>query len=565
MSSPSLVIRNGTIVDGSGGDPYEADLAVDRRQDRGDRRQHCQGRRGDRRARQACHAGLRRRAHALRRAGDLERPAVAVVLERRHDRAVRQLRRRLRALPRRPARHADQPDGGRGGHSRGRADRGPAVELAQLPRLPRCDRRPLLRRRCRRPGAACRAARLCDGRARRQPRAGHRAGPPAHGRAHGRGPARRRARLLDLAHAQPPRRRRHAHPDLARRGGGADGDRPCHARGRHRLDADRVGLRGPGGRDRPVPPAGAGVQPARHHLAAAVRCPARRLAHADGARSTRPMPRVCASPPRCARGRPACCSGSSCRRTRSWAGRATRRSPICRSRERLAELRQPEFRARLLAEAFEGGRRASAGSTAGIACSRSAIRRTTSRSPRAASPRARRAKAATPEEVAYDLLLEARRHEHALPAGHQLRRRQPRRGARDDRRAQHADRPGRRRRACRHHVRRHRHQLHADPLDARSRPRRRCSRCRGRIKRLAADNAAAIGLDDRGLLRGRHEGRHQRPGLRQPAPAPRPRSSTTCRPAASGWSSAPTASTRPSSRAPSSIATARRPAHCRAG
>ena len=28
MSSPSLVIRNGTIVDGSGEDPYEADLAV---------------------------------------------------------------------------------------------------------------------------------------------------------------------------------------------------------------------------------------------------------------------------------------------------------------------------------------------------------------------------------------------------------------------------------------------------------------------------------------------------------------------------------------------------------
>ena len=122
MSTPSLVIRNGTIVDGSGGDPYEADLAVDRRQDRRDRRQHSQGRRGDRRARQARHAGLRRRPHALRCAGDLERPAVAVVLERRHDRAVRQLRRRLRALPRGPARHADQPDGGRGGHSRGRAE-----------------------------------------------------------------------------------------------------------------------------------------------------------------------------------------------------------------------------------------------------------------------------------------------------------------------------------------------------------------------------------------------------------------------------------------------------------
>ena len=28
MSSPSLVIRNGTIVDGTGGEPFEADLAV---------------------------------------------------------------------------------------------------------------------------------------------------------------------------------------------------------------------------------------------------------------------------------------------------------------------------------------------------------------------------------------------------------------------------------------------------------------------------------------------------------------------------------------------------------
>ncbi|MDI1283305.1 MAG: D-aminoacylase, partial [Reyranella sp.] len=28
MSSPSLVIRNGTIVDGSGGDPCDADLSI---------------------------------------------------------------------------------------------------------------------------------------------------------------------------------------------------------------------------------------------------------------------------------------------------------------------------------------------------------------------------------------------------------------------------------------------------------------------------------------------------------------------------------------------------------
>jgi N-acyl-D-aspartate/D-glutamate deacylase len=49
-------------------------------------------------------------------------------------------------------------------------------------------------------------------------------------------------------------------------------------------------------------------------------------------RSTRPTRRACASPPRCARDRPACCWASSCRRTRSWDGRPTRRSPICRSR-----------------------------------------------------------------------------------------------------------------------------------------------------------------------------------------------------------------------------------------
>ena len=138
MSSPSLVIRNGTIVDGSGGDPYEADLAVIDGKIAAIGGDIPKESRGDRRARQARHAGLRRRAHALRRAGDLERSALALVLERGHDRPVRQLRRRLRAVPRRPARPADQPDGGRGGHSRSRAERRPAVELAQLPGFPRC-------------------------------------------------------------------------------------------------------------------------------------------------------------------------------------------------------------------------------------------------------------------------------------------------------------------------------------------------------------------------------------------------------------------------------------------
>jgi N-acyl-D-aspartate/D-glutamate deacylase len=82
--------------------------------------------------------------------------------------------------------------------------------------------------------------------------------------------------------ATEQRRRRKAHPDPARRGSRADRDRPRPARYRHRLDADRVGLRGPGGRDQPVPPAGEGVEPACHDLDAAVPCPARQLAHAAG-------------------------------------------------------------------------------------------------------------------------------------------------------------------------------------------------------------------------------------------------------------------------------------------
>ena len=75
--------------------------------------------------------------------------------------------------------------------------------------------------------------------------------------------------------------------------------------------------------------------------------------------------------------------------------------------ERLAQLRQPESRARILGpRQFEGSRRARAGSSAGIACIRWAIRRTTNRRPRPASPPGRRGEGRSPEEVAYDLLLE---------------------------------------------------------------------------------------------------------------------------------------------------------------
>ena len=278
MSSPSLVIRNGTIVDGSGGDPYEADLAV------------IDGKIA------AIGGNIPKGTEEIDARGKLVTPGFVDV----HTHYDAQVTWSDRLSPSSwngattvlfgncgvgfaPC-HEDQHDmlinlmeG---------VEDIPEVVLSEglpwnwhsFPDFLDAIAARSLRRRRRRPGAACRAARLCDGRARRQPRARHRAGPPAHGRTHRRGPARRRARLLDLAHAQSPRRRRPAHPDPARRGSGADRDRPRHARGRHGLDADRLGLRGPGERDRPVPPPGAGIRPARHDHAAAVRCPARRLA-----------------------------------------------------------------------------------------------------------------------------------------------------------------------------------------------------------------------------------------------------------------------------------------------
>ena len=124
------------------------------------------------------------------------------------------------------------------------------------------------------------------------------------------------------------------------------------------------------------------------------------------ARSTRPTPRGCASPPRSAPARPACCWASSSRRTRSWAGRATSAIAHLPFAERLAKLRQPEFRARILAEAFEGRRR----------CRR--VERWDRMFPLGDPPdyeptaehsiAARAAREGRPpEEVAYDLLLES--------------------------------------------------------------------------------------------------------------------------------------------------------------
>ena len=110
--------------------------------------------------------------------------------------------------------------------------------------------------------------------------------------------------------------------------------------------------------------------------------------------------------------------------------------------ERLRHLRDPAFRTALLAEPFEGDSGAQR------------LQRWDRMFPLGdppnyeptAGPEHRRAwppaPAVTPDELAYDLLMEHDGRGDSVSAGHQLRRRQPRRGAGDDRASRHVDRSG---------------------------------------------------------------------------------------------------------------------------
>ena len=95
-----LVIKGGTVVDGTGAPARTADVAISDGRVTEVGRVDGAGAPRDRRRRAAGHARVRRHPHPLRRPGHVGSAAHAVVLARRDHRRDGQLRRRLRARAR---------------------------------------------------------------------------------------------------------------------------------------------------------------------------------------------------------------------------------------------------------------------------------------------------------------------------------------------------------------------------------------------------------------------------------------------------------------------------------
>ena len=114
-------------------------------------------------------------------------------------------------------RGARRRDGRRGGHPRRRDGRRAAVDVGDLPGVPRRPGSRAARYRCGGVPAAFAAAGVRDGPARRRPRTRHRRRPGADAQAGRRGHRRRRAWLRVVAADDPQDRKRPSDPELRRR------------------------------------------------------------------------------------------------------------------------------------------------------------------------------------------------------------------------------------------------------------------------------------------------------------------------------------------------------------
>ena len=200
-----LVIRGGTIVDGTGRERFARRHRRRRRRADAGRRRRGERSPGDRRGRRRRDARLRRRAHALRRTGDLGFAGVLVLLARGHDGRHGQLRRRLRAGAAGSKALVHRADGGGRGHPCGGARRGALLGLADVSGVSRRDRPDAPGDRRRGDADPLAAAGLRDGRARGRSRGGsdgRRARADASPRPRGR-PG-RCDRRLDGADPEPP-------------------------------------------------------------------------------------------------------------------------------------------------------------------------------------------------------------------------------------------------------------------------------------------------------------------------------------------------------------------------
>ena len=172
---PDLVVRGGTVVDGTGAPARTADVAID-----GGRRRR--GRRGRRRRRDARDRRRRRARHA-RASSTSTRTTTARPRGTRCSRpscwhgvttvVMGNCGVGFAPVRARPARVARRADGRRRGHPRRRAVGGHQVGVGDLPRVPRRARSHAAGARRRHAGAARRGPRLRHGRARREQRAGH--------------------------------------------------------------------------------------------------------------------------------------------------------------------------------------------------------------------------------------------------------------------------------------------------------------------------------------------------------------------------------------------------------